>query len=903
MAGPKDGDRDLVRRRHPPDSMADTVVEAGSPSAAAPPDDTVAGNERSLPGRATDGTTIAQASLSQLQTQAVSGRADRTIARPWEPEREPGSARPLPPRLGPYRCERELGRGGMGQVLEAYDPELLRRVAVKVLLDPDKVGEEQLLRFRAEARITAQLQHPCIVPVYDVGRTADGTPFYYVMKKVEGWTLRELIDALRGGDEATSRRWTRHRLLTAFVQVCEAMAYAHERRVLHRDLKPDNIMLGRFGEVLILDWGVARVMGDATESSTRQIVDGATLAATRDGVVIGTPGYMSPEQTRGRLSELDGRSDVWSLGTILYEILTYQPAFSGTSIFALSYKVLNELPPDPRERSPQLEVPQEIAQVCMGALATDRGARTGSAAELAESVRAFLAGAKRRERALELVSEATALDSESASIRERIASLRDEAEQVLRAVRPNALVGEKLPGWELEDEAKKLELRLEQAETEYQQMLRSALTYTPDLPEALSSLASHYKQKHARAEASRDARAATRYEVLLRLYDRGQHATYLSGKGALTLLTHPAGAEVELLRYEEHQRRLVARPLRTLGRTPLRSIELEMGSYLLRIRCSGRSEVRYPVSIGRQQHWDGIAPGEREPTPIYLPTEEELGADDVYVPAGWFTCGGDDAVRDSLPRGRVWVDAFVMSRYPVTNRRYIEFLDDLVSQGRQEESLAHAPRERPATLGEAGALLYGRDPSGGFALRADADGDVWSPDWPVVMVDWHGAMAYCDWLSRVDGGAWRLPMQLEWEKAARGVDGRYYPWGDHLDPTWCCMRDSHGDRMLLAAVDSYPEDESPYGVRGLGGNVMDWCLDLYDREALPSEGARLTISSADDVDDEVAYRVIRGGGWNYAARFARVAGRTRTHARNRVNALGFRPVRSLCPSGRTARGS
>jgi len=152
--------------------------------------------------------------------------------------------------LGRFQVLSELGRGGMGRVIEARDPELRRAVAVKVVLDPRAITPAQIARFVAEAQITGQLQHPNIVPVYEMGLSDDGQLFF-VMKKVEGRSLRDVLDGLALGEDTGH---SRTRLLHAFIQVCNAVAYAHDRSILHRDLKPANIMLGSFGEVLLMDW-------------------------------------------------------------------------------------------------------------------------------------------------------------------------------------------------------------------------------------------------------------------------------------------------------------------------------------------------------------------------------------------------------------------------------------------------------------------------------------------------------------------------------------------------------------------------------------------------------------------------------------------------------------------------
>ena len=187
-------------------------------------------------------------------------------------------------------------------------------------------------------------------------------------------------------------------------------------------------------------------------------------------------------------------------------------------------------------------------------------------------------------------------------------------------------------------------------------------------------------------------------------------------------------------------------------------------------------------------------------------------------------CGGDPTLANSLPHQRIWVNAFVINKYPITNAQYIAFLNALLKSGQKTEALRRVPRERGGTYGEQGAAIYGLDQEKGFYLRPDADGDLWGMDWPVMMVDWQSACAYAEWRAKQDGLGWRLPYELEWEKAARGVDDRLYPWGNHFDPSWCIMRASHRDRPMPQSIYAQPLDESPYGVKGMGGNVRNWTL-------------------------------------------------------------------------------
>jgi len=192
----------------------------------------------------------------------------------------------LPETLGRFRVLAEIGRGGMGRVFEAHDPTLDRRVAIKTVWSGPGTAPPDVDSFVAEARHTARLEHPAIVPIHEVGRTSQGEVFF-VMRRVDGLTLREVLAAL-DRDDATEAPggWTRGRLLPAFVQICRAVDFAHESGVLHRDLKPDNLMLGRHGAVYVLDWGVARAMDGRPEPRRQPVAfaaDGATVAAETVG--------------------------------------------------------------------------------------------------------------------------------------------------------------------------------------------------------------------------------------------------------------------------------------------------------------------------------------------------------------------------------------------------------------------------------------------------------------------------------------------------------------------------------------------------------------------------------------------------------------------------------------------
>ncbi|MFT4625446.1 MAG: sulfatase activating formylglycine-generating enzyme, partial [Myxococcota bacterium] len=534
----------------------------------------------------------------------------------------------------------------------------------------------------------------------------------------------------------------------------------------------------------------------------------------------------------------------------------------------------------------------------------DPAARHASAGELAAEVISWLEGAKKRDQALEVVATAAAMVPAAAHLRDEARVLREQAGTLLQAVPSWAPEADKVAGWRLEDRAAELEREADQRVVEREQLLRAALTHTAGLPEAHAALAEGHLAEHAASEAIRDAGATARSALLLEAHSaslpvghpvRVRCETYLSGTGALSLVTDPPGAEVLLYKYELQDRRLVPVFLRSLGQTPLRELPLARGSYLCVLRAEGRAETRYPVRIGRGEHWHGIAPGDDAPRPVRLPRPDRLAAGDCHVPAGWAWIGGDDQAHHSAPRARVWVDDVVIRQHPVTNRQFIGFLDALVAAGREEEALRHAPRERAGSPTELGALLYGRDPSGGFVLQSDAEGDVWHPECPVLMVDWWGAVAFARWQSERDGLAWGLPGEWAWEKAARGVDGRFFPWGDGVDASWCSARGSLEGRPLPRPVDSFPIDVSPYGVRGMAGNVRDWCHDPMDSDAPlappPSHAAQAAALPASP--DPAMDRMNRGGVWSLEARYSRAAIRYRFAPGIRLRSLGFRLARRV----------
>lgn len=818
-----------------------------------------------------------------------------------------------PDRLGAYDDLGVLGSGGMGSVRLVRDRKLNRRLAMKIIHPKLLAHKSAPARFMEEAQVCAQLQHPNIVPVHDFGTLPDGR-LYFTMKEIKGRSLGSIIDSVHeavkdGRFYPTEDGWTFRGLINAFHQVCQAISYAHSKGVLHRDLKPDNIMLGEFGEVLVVDWGIAKVVGRAhslTDTEDFDFVSSSRTGAqaTRMGQVAGTPAYMAPEQARGEIDKLNAQTDVYALGAILYEILTGESPYYGSSQEDVLNQVKYGPPPSlstqiatqthhakPFFNATQplsgLQIPEELAEACEVAMSRLQCDRYESAEKLGDVLLSWLDGAKKREKALAIVKE-----TEQLSV--RCTSLQAESKALLAAVATDLKdipkwAGEEVKGphWAKEREGMTKHREGLRLEIDIEHRLQSALSHKSDLEEGHEALAQRYLNAHHAAEIKRDDEAVDQNELRLRYHAlalpesnplRHRVLHYLKGTGAVSLITDTDNVDIYLEEYVEKHRRLIPKRIAHLGHQGLQEYPIEMGSYRLLLKKEGHHDVIYPIYIGRGEHWDGRAEDGVQHA-VHLPKIGALTAEECFVPAGWFWCGGDPDTLGSYRRRRMWVPDFVISRFQVTNREYLVFLNGLLDQGREEEALNWVPRERSGRAGELGAMIYGRDEKGQFILVSDADGDMWGLDWPVCMVSWPGANAYCQWLSDREGQSYRLPTDLEWEKAARGVDERWFVWGDGFDPSYCHMIDSHQGRRLPVDVDSYPIDTSVYGVRGLAGNMCDWTSSYWRGDwGEPNNTSR---------------RVYRGGSWNRNESGARVAYRSGNNPTATRGNLGFRLVRAL----------
>ncbi len=797
---------------------------------------------------------------------------DASDAPPLRPD---GSA-DAPPVVGSsppedkYEVASEIGRGGMGSVLKAYDNDLRRWVAMKVVREDIGQNVDKLSRFVEEAQVCGQLEHPNIPPVHEMGVQADGRVFF-TMKLVKGRTLREIARDLALGRPDVRREFTPIRIAQTLQQAAMGVHYANVRGVLHRDLKPENIMVGDYGEVLVMDWGLAKVI-DAPSDPDLSGEDPVLTARTESGIstlagaVQGTPSYISPEAARGEIDSLDSRADVFGLGGVLYECLCFRPPFVGRNVMEILDLARRGEVAAPSDVAPGARIPPVLEAICMKALSADRSERHADAREFQSDLQSYIEGTRDRERrrneALELVSESRTLLREYDTLEEKRARLREQAESTSAVIAAHDDVEKKKLLWRIEDAIQKLEMDGTRLSSRAVASLNAALQTDPDCEEARGALADLYWQWFVRAEEERRARDAAVYRDLVEAHDDGRYAEKLKGDGSLAVETDPPGGTAVLHRYEEKGRVLTPIEVRSLGETPVAELSLPMGSYLVTIRKDGFRDTSVPVVIGRS---------ESKSISVTLRTEREIGEGFLYIPAGEVTCGGDPESYGGAASTSVYVDDVYVARFPVTLGEYCEFLDAL-----GDDAEEHVPRQ-------ANEVFVERDAGGKHRpVEGLVEGDVrtryaagFELSCPVFGVSWHSAVAYAEWRSKRDDRRYELPTEDAWEKAARGADGRFHPWGDRFEWTFAKGGLSRPELAQPEPVGAFAEDVSPYGVRDLAGTIREWTQSWFDEKS--------------------GTRALRGGSWNLvAARHFRAATRFGYVPTARSSTFGFRLVSREC---------
>ena len=812
-----------------------------------------------------------------------------------------------------YEIRGELGRGGMGLVLEVWDTDLRRALAMKVLrrdavLKPTATSApENVVRFLDEAQITAQLDHPGIVPVHELSVDSEGR-IYFTMRRVKGRNLKELVQDLHSG----SSEWNLTRVAGVILKVCETMAFAHAKGVVHRDLKPTNVMVGRFGAVYVMDWGLACVKGrehaahdirlranpDVTLSELRTDRTGQdedeidSPLVTMDGAVIGTPAYMAPEQARGEIESVGHLCDVYSIGAMLYQVLTGRAPYVAPGMRVSAHTLLALVingPPEPVESLAR--VPAELAAICERAMARRPTERYQDVQTLADDLRAYLEG--RVVRAYETGAWA--------ELKKWLARNRGLA-AALGALLLGAFAG--LAGWIYTQARHGRELFLAADVYRYGYLQAQAGTLGPVAPESVPRM------------------RAWIAEVEDLLSRRDVHAERLSA-------LRSAGDGADTQAAAEAQAELVDGLERLTDPDPARSALADV-----RARLTQAENLEQRSLADREREWDsaraaiaaqpaysgldlapqlGLVPLGADPDSGLwefahvlsgdvpqreggggLVLEAESAIVLVLIPGGAFRMGAEPSpplrFGASLDLGRhhlyeepahdVRLDPYFISKYELTQAQWLRLTH-------QVPSVYNPGSEKMREY-----LTTGRE---------------WMH--PVEQVSWE------DCNRVLTGFGLLLPTEAQWERATRGGTSTRFSSGDdretlrgavniadqtavnvgsqwHEAQEWPDLEDGY---PVHAPVDEFLPN--PFGLYQVHGNVAEWCRDWFVQygtdmgSVSPGDGYRVAASPEKQGD----FKIVRGGSFRYGENEARSAYR---HYRQPTYAdyfIGVRPARSVDP--------
>ena len=297
---------------------------------------------------------------------------------------------------GKYKFQRNIVSGGMGSILKVLDQDLQRSLAMKVILPKFKKKDGILTDFISEAKITGLLEHPNIIPVHELGLTRD-TGLFFTMKLLStGEALNDVLNEIKQGKPEYVEKYTTYRLLNIFRKVCDSVSFAHSKSILHQDIKPHNIMVGEYGEVLLMDWGIATFFGDPEQENDPVMrefrEDIMNFSKGKDDIIKGSPTYMAPEQVSGDPRLLDNRSDIFLLGSTLYHIFTFEPPYFGKNIYEIIQKAESGDLLSPQDRNPARQIPEEICRIIMKAMAHKKKDRYQSVEDMAQDIDDIISG-------------------------------------------------------------------------------------------------------------------------------------------------------------------------------------------------------------------------------------------------------------------------------------------------------------------------------------------------------------------------------------------------------------------------------------------------------------------------------------------------------------------------------
>ncbi|HHO53053.1 MAG TPA: hypothetical protein ENK18_19790 [Deltaproteobacteria bacterium] len=712
-----------------------------------------------------------------------------------------------------------LARGSTGWVFRANDPLLDRVVAVKISR-PDQ-GAEAREALLAEARATASLAHPAVLPVHRVA--AAGKLLCVIFALGPETTLAHRLADWRRAPESVGPVSER---LSILHQVAQAIAAAHRQGLIHGDLKPANVALDDDAHPYVLDW-----------SGLLQ----------RGGRFSGTPEFAAPEQLQGEAPT--EASDVFALAAVAWELLSLRPLRPARARETVAAYLARHA--DPRTLQPvalePLGVDPTLVACLQAAIDPDPSARPG-ADQLVETIASARTGrAEATRRAEAAAAELQIARRQLVAFHERERRL-EEAKRVIMVQRstipPHAPPRAREALWRTEARVHGLIEAQAGAWTEALEHAVTAANLCPDDDDAHALIAELWWERLRMAEARGYVGERRLAEARVRRHDRGRYTDLMDTEASVSV---SGSGTVEVIQVEREGHHLVERPLSTHP-LPAERLPLAPGSWVLRVCAPNRAPLRIPIALDRLEHL------QIDPTPL-----EVVPAGWCLVPAGPFRMGGDEHAQQPIERCTPWLGPLLMQRTPVTSADYLAFLDaqppDLACELAPATTLIHGPVVPLWTRGASGWRL----PSG------------WHPDWPITGIGLVAVEAYAAWLSRQLGRRVRLPTEEEWEKGARGADGRIFPWGDAFDPAWCHMASSLTCAPRPLPVGSFEADRSPHGLADVAGGVREWTSSV------------LTVDRY----------VVRGGGWASEASACRLASRSGVPADARLPDLGFRLVSDL----------